>query len=154
MIPPARRRYHSPLRWTQSCHLIVVQGENNVHEFAIVQSLIAAATTEATRARATRITKLVCRIGSLRQVDDRLMQEAFEIARAETLCAESELVVEKVAMRAFCANCRDRFPVQDWDWRCPACGQEGEASSGGDELELVSIDAEVPDGDNRPEEHL
>ncbi|MFH1418944.1 MAG: hydrogenase maturation nickel metallochaperone HypA [Planctomycetota bacterium] len=125
-----------------------------MHEFAIAQSLIAAATAEGERARATRITKLVCRIGSLRQVDDWLIREAFEIARADTLCAESELVVEKVAMQAFCTDCRDHFAVQDWDWRCPACGKEGEAPSGGDELELVSIDAEVPDGDNGPEERL
>ncbi len=125
-----------------------------MHEFAIAQSLIAAASIEAEQAGATRITRLVCRIGTLRQVDDCLMQEAFEIARADTLCAKTKLVIEKVAMQAFCPGCQVRFPVQDWDWRCPTCGKEGDSTSGGDELELVSIDAEVPDGNHRPEKHL
>lgn len=119
-----------------------------MHEFSIVQSLLSVAEQEARRAAATKVTKMTCRIGSMRHVDDLLLCEAFEMARADTICAECELVVEKTRMLARCPRCDVRFPVDNWDWACPTCGEIGVDATGGDELELLSIEAEVPDGDH------
>ncbi len=119
-----------------------------MHEFSIVQSLLGAAETEARRAGATKVTRMTCRIGTMRHVDDVLLREAFEMARADTICAECELVVEKTRMFARCPNCDVRFSVDNWDWACTACGAIGVDPSGGDELDLVSMEAEVPDGDH------
>jgi hydrogenase nickel incorporation protein HypA/HybF len=125
-----------------------------MHEFSIAQSLISAVVSEARRAGAERVNRVVCRIGALRMVDDLLMQEAFSFARDGTICADCELVVERTYMEAYCPGCRNRFPVRDWQWHCPDCGAEGEDPRGGDELELVSLDVEVQDGDYRPEERI
>jgi hydrogenase nickel insertion protein HypA len=114
-----------------------------MHELAIAQSLIDIASAEAHRAHATRVTRLNCRIGVLRQVEGDLLRDAFEIAREGTPCAQAELCVEQLPWRAFCPNCRAEFPIADWHWNCPVCEAEGEPRSGGDELELVSIEAEV-----------
>ena len=116
-----------------------------MHEFSIAQALVDAAVEEARRAGAQRVNKLTCRIGALRQVNDWLMQEAFGIARTDTLCADAELVIEKTYLRATCPRCRVTFAVRDWDWTCPTCGALGENPAGGDELELLSLEAEVPD---------
>jgi hydrogenase nickel incorporation protein HypA/HybF len=116
-----------------------------VHEFSIAQALVEAAVEEARRAGAMRVNKLNCRIGTLRQVNDWLMQEAFGIARADTLCAEAVLVIKKTYLRATCPQCRVAFAVRDWDWTCPTCGSLGADPAGGDELELLSLEAEVPD---------
>ena len=125
-----------------------------MHEFSIVQSLLEGADCEARRAGATRITRLLCRIGSLRMVDDWLLQEAFKIARVNTMCRDADLVVEKTFMQASCPRCGVRFPVRDWDWSCPTCSTQGVDPAGGDELELISLEAEVPDADRSAQERL
>ena len=116
-----------------------------MHEFAIAHSLVEAATTEARRAGAHRVTCLRCRIGVMRQVEEALLSEAFALARAGGICEEAELDVEKVPMRAQCPKCDAEYAVRDWVWTCPSCGAEAVGISGGDELELVSIDVEVHD---------
>ncbi len=115
-----------------------------VHEFAVAQSLIEVATEAAARAGAARVTRLHCRIGALRQVDEWLLREAFEMARAGTTCDAAELCVEKTHLRLRCPACRAGFELHDWDWSCPRCGAEGIDPAGGDELELVRLEAEVP----------
>jgi len=123
-----------------------------VHELSIAQSLIEVATREAERVGAVRATRLVCRIGALRQVDDVLLQEAFRIARQGTMCQEGSLSIEKTYVQALCPRCDARFPVRNWEWDCPACGTEGLDPIGGDELELITIEAEMPDEDRCPAE--
>ncbi len=118
-----------------------------MHQFAVAQSLIEAATAEAARLEAVRVTRLSCRIGAMRQIDGWLMNEAFAIAAAGTICASAALSIEKTYMQATCRACRRRFPIRDWIWTCPTCGAEGENPTGGDELALVSLDADVADMD-------
>jgi len=123
-----------------------------VHELSIAQSLIEVAIREADCVGAVRVTTLVCRIGALRQVDEVILQEAFRIARRGTICQEGSLSIEKTYVQALCPRCDTRFPVRNWEWRCPGCGTEGLDPIGGDELDLITIEVEIPDEDRRPAE--
>jgi len=113
-----------------------------MHEFSIVQSILDVARTEAERAGAACVLHLYCRIGNLRQVNDELITEAFELLRPGTICDGAELHIEKTYLRARCAACGKAFDVRDWSWNCPDCGGQGRSLGGGDELELTSIEAE------------
>ncbi len=112
-----------------------------MHELAIARSLIDLASRHAAAAGAGRVFRLRCRIGAMRQIDDAFMQGAFEAARVGTACADAELLIDKPPMQARCQACHKIFVVRDWHWTCPSCSGEGELLEGGDELELVSIDA-------------
>ena len=109
--------------------------------------MVDAACAEAKRVGASRVRRLICRIGALRQVDDWLMQQAFDSLKTGTLCADGDLSIEKTYLQARCPRCRERFNVRGWEWHCPVCGSMVDGAGGGDELELVSIEAELPDGD-------
>lgn len=111
----------------------------------MVEALITAAEVEARRVGAARVTRLTCRIGALRQIDGDLLREAFELARAGTVCADAEVTIERTHLLADCPRCAVRFPVVDWQWSCPTCGTGGVNGVGGDELDLVSLEAEVRD---------
>jgi hydrogenase nickel incorporation protein HypA/HybF len=115
-----------------------------MHELSIALSLIELASEHARRAGAGRITRLNCRVGALLQIEDDLLRDAFEAARPGTPCEAAELSIEKAPLRAQCPRCRRSFVVKDWDWNCPICRAEGEPLDGGDELELVSIEAPAP----------
>lgn len=114
-----------------------------MHEVAIAQALVEVASAEAARAGAARVTRVTCRIGALCQVEEHMLALAFEAARRGTRCAAASVRIEKSPLRARCPACGGDFVIQRWDWICPACGGEGVVQPGGDELELVSIDAEV-----------
>ncbi|MEP0847127.1 MAG: hydrogenase maturation nickel metallochaperone HypA [Phycisphaerae bacterium] len=114
-----------------------------MHELAIAQALVEMASAEAARAGAARVTRVTCRIGALCQVEEAMLTLAFESARIGTPCANARVRVEKSPLRARCRTCERDFDVLSWDWNCPACGGDGLVQPGGDELELVSIDAEV-----------
>jgi hydrogenase nickel incorporation protein HypA/HybF len=114
-----------------------------MHEFSIVRSLLDVAVAEADRAGAKRVLRIDCRIGALRQIDDGLMSEAFNILRDGTICAEADLRIEKTYMRASCPRCERDFDVRGWNWCCPQCGMEGTLVGGGDELDIVAIEAET-----------
>lgn len=115
-----------------------------MHEFSVAQSLIETATAAAVGIGAVRVTRLSCRIGAMRQIDHWLMNEAFAAAAAGTICESATLCIERSYTQANCPACMRRFPIRDWRWACPTCGAEGEDLSGGDELELVSVDADRP----------
>lgn len=118
-----------------------------MHEFAVAQSLVETASVEARRAGAQRVTVIHCRIGVLRQVNSDLLNEAFSLARQGTLCEAAELRIDKAYVRASCRRCDHEYTVRDWEWGCPKCGAEAAELTGGDELLLVSIEADVTDED-------
>ena len=116
-----------------------------MHELSVAQALVETASRELERAGAVRAVKLVCRVGDLCHIDDTLLREAFEVAATGSPCAGAELVVERCYLQARCPACQRVFAVRQWNWLCPACGAEGRLLGGGDELTLLSIEAEQPE---------
>lgn len=130
-----------------------------MHEFAVARNLVEVAVDEAGRAGARRVTRVHCRIGPLRQLETALLREAFDAAAAETLCAGAVLEIARTPMMARCAACRHAFSVDGGGWACPCCGAPDATLTGGDELELVSLEAQVddqeaPDEDRCPSKRL
>jgi hydrogenase nickel incorporation protein HypA/HybF len=114
-----------------------------MHELTVARCLVEAACREARRHHARSVRRLRCRIGALRQVDHWMLQEAFEVAALGTPCETGRLVIEKVDLTALCPTCNTRFPINTGGWQCPSCGSDGDDFTGGDELELTSIDVEL-----------
>lgn len=114
-----------------------------MHEIGLATSIVEQAQQAARKHGAGRIRSVRCRIGALRQIDDELLRAAFSAASADSACASASLEILRVPMRACCTGCRHEFPVVNWDWTCPACELPNATLSGGDELELVSLEAEA-----------
>lgn len=114
-----------------------------MHELGIATELVELACSAARQAGACAVDRVFCRVGALRQVEPDLLREAFAAARSGTLCDRADLSVETLPLRARCPDCRTEFAVAGWDWHCPCCGTDGDLLSQGDELELVSIEAQV-----------
>ena len=112
-----------------------------VHELTIAEALVNTAAQEAKRAGATSVGKLICRIGVLRQVDDWTLTNAFEIASCGTICQGAELSIEKTFMHVYCPHCALHSTVNDWERLCPSCGSVTQYYGGGDELDLITIEA-------------
>jgi hydrogenase nickel incorporation protein HypA/HybF len=103
-----------------------------MHEYSVARNLVEIACEEAERASAIRINRVSVRIGAMRMIDARLIQEAWVIACEGTLCEDARLVVETCAPQVTCRDCGHISDLKDWDEECPACGSDSGRVTGGD----------------------
>lgn len=114
-----------------------------MHEISIARSILENSVNTARRMGFSRVTAVRFRVGVLRQVDTYLLQEAFDAARQGTICKDAVLCVEQSPLIAACEICGKSFDVIECNWVCPQCGGADMGLHGGEELELVSINAEM-----------
>jgi len=112
-----------------------------MHEYSIVQALLARVEREARAHDATRVHRVKVRIGELAGVESDLLQSAFDLARQATLCEAAELEVVSSAAIWECPNCRTTLPKGSV-LRCSDCDGPARLSSG-DEILLERIEMEA-----------
>lgn len=133
-----------------------------MHELAICQSLLAQVETIAlTHGRPprtpggipepARVETIQVSVGPLSGVEPKLLAQAFTIARAGTIAAEAELVLEVPPIRVHCNACGAESDATPTKLVCAGCGEWRTRVIAGDELVLTSValtnsDADAPEG--------
>lgn len=112
-----------------------------MHEMSIAVSLIEIAEKQANAAGSTKINRLDVEIGSLAGVEIDALEFCYESARKGTLCAEAELVVERIAGLGRCNACETEAEVDFFVALCPACSGALEIVRGR-ELRLRSLNVD------------
>jgi hydrogenase nickel incorporation protein HypA/HybF len=113
-----------------------------VHEYSIVEALLARVDAEARARGATAVHRLRVRIGELSGVEIDLLATAFATFRDRTICAHADLDVTPVAAVWTCPVCGGRIE-RDSMLRCAPCGVPARLAEG-DEILLDRIEMEVP----------
>jgi hydrogenase nickel incorporation protein HypA/HybF len=114
-----------------------------MHEYSIIQALLARVDREARARKATSVHRLHLRIGELSGVEIELLTRAFETFRERSLCAGAEMDVQPVAAEWTCPGCGESI-ARGAILRCRACGLPARLVRG-DEIVLDRIEMEVPD---------
>jgi hydrogenase nickel incorporation protein HypA/HybF len=113
-----------------------------MHELSIALSMIEQVEQQAA-AQGGGVRSIQVKIGELSGVDVEALRFAWEIARAGTALAASELVIERVPLRVRCPQCgRTRTPEMQ-AIACPDCAEAEQEILAGRELELVSLEVEA-----------
>lgn len=89
---------------------------------------------------ARRISAITLRVGSLAGVEIEALRLAHTVVMADTIAADSRLVIEVVAAECFCAACGQPFPARDGCCDCPRCGRISRELLRGKELQLASLE--------------
>jgi hydrogenase nickel incorporation protein HypA/HybF len=111
-----------------------------VHELSIALGILDVAEEEAER-HDGRVAAVHLRIGPLSGVVREALASAFDLAREGTTLAEAELVVQEVAVVAYCPACEAEVtPSTTWELRCPVCDGPTPVIVRGDELEVVGLE--------------
>jgi hydrogenase nickel insertion protein HypA len=113
-----------------------------MHEYSIVQALMARVDVEARARRATAVHRLSVRIGELSGIEVELLTTAFEMFRERTICDGAELDVQLIAARWECPRCGHAIG-RGHLLTCPACALPARLAAG-DEIMLDRIEMEVP----------
>ena len=116
-----------------------------MHEMSIVAGVLDAAQASAVDAGAERVTKITLRIGDMTEVIDEALEFAFEALTENTIFEGAELAVEKVHPRSICLECFNEFDHDRFHRTCPECGSYETQLLAGRELEIESIEVDIPD---------
>jgi hydrogenase nickel incorporation protein HypA/HybF len=103
--------------------IAATRAEWDMHEAAIVQSVIEIAETEARRCGASNVSRIKLKIGEFRGVVTEALEFAFAVLRKGTLAAEADLEIETVRLRVECGDCGPvDCSLSDFNLLCPQCG--------------------------------
>ncbi len=93
---------------------------------------------------ATRVSRIVLRIGTLAGVDEDALRFAYEALAPSSIAAGAVLEIETVPARAHCAACGTDFGAgRGFIFTCPACGGFSGDIRAGRELGIARL--EFPD---------
>lgn len=112
-----------------------------MHEYSIVQALLARVERECLSHHAIRVHRLHVRIGSLSGVEPDLLASAFAAFKERTYCESAELSIERVAERWACPSC-DGVREPRSSLVCMRCALPLRLVAG-DEIVLQRIEMEV-----------
>ena len=113
-----------------------------MHEYSIVEALLARVDAEARARGATAVHRLTVRIGELSGVEIDLLATAFATFRDRTICAGADLDVMPVAAVWTCPVCSGEIERGSM-LHCANCRVPARLSQG-DEILLDRIEMEVP----------
>lgn len=117
-----------------------------MHELSIAFSLVELASQSAAEAGATRVRAVHLRLGTLSGVVRGALEFSYEIAAEGTILAGSTLVVKELPVTVYCPECaREVELVSIQRFRCPLCDTLTGDIRQGRELEIESIEVDLPE---------
>lgn len=111
-----------------------------MHEVSLMEQTLAIAVAQAQNHGASKIHRLVLRVGQQSGVVADALSFAFEVVKENTMASEALLVIEEVPVTVHCQACQQNFQPRDWIYRCPECGQISQTLVDGKQLELASLE--------------
>lgn len=113
-----------------------------MHEYSIVQSLINSCEENAAKNKATKITKVVIKIGVMSGVEPELLRTAFETFKEETICEEAELIINIQAIIIKCNDCLSETILEGIEYYCPKCKSANLKVLDGEDMYLMQLELE------------
>ena len=118
-----------------------------MHEYSIVEVVLDSVIPAAEKAGADRIVCVRLRVGDMTEV----VQESLDFMWG--ICCEQRgpmvegcrLEVEYVYPRSACLKCGHEFEHDRFHLKCPECGSASTMLLSGRELEIASMDVDIPD---------
>jgi hydrogenase nickel incorporation protein HypA/HybF len=111
-----------------------------VHELSVCQALIAQVELIAAQHAASGVKSVRVRLGPLSGVEAQLLQDAYPIACAGSVAAESVLVIDLAPLKVKCATCGAETEASPNRLLCGKCGDYHTQLVSGDEMLLMSVE--------------
>lgn len=116
-----------------------------MHEMGIISGVLDAVNTSAADAGANRVLSVNLRIGVMTEAIADALEFAFEALSEGTISEGAALAIEWVSPRSLCLECSSEFDHDRFHRQCPECGSYETTLLAGRELEIVSIEVDLPD---------
>jgi hydrogenase nickel incorporation protein HypA/HybF len=131
-------------KFQQSHYLLTIKLYNTpVHELSVTENILEIALRHASRANASRVTKVYLIIGRLSSIVDDSVQFYWDMISKGTLCAGASLHFERIPARLACENCGTSYTLVRELMACPSCGGVEVRVLSGDEFRVASIEIDT-----------
>ena len=112
-----------------------------MHEFSIVSSLLDMCEDNARANDATKVTKVIVKIGKLSGVEPHLLETAFNTFKEKTMCDGAEFIMNIQPLVVRCIKCKEENTLDKNNFECPTCKGEVQVIDGED-MYLMSLEME------------
>lgn len=117
-----------------------------MHELGIMTSVMDAARTAAEDAGATRLIGVTLSVGEMTEAIEDALQFAFEaLCEGEPFFEGATLTVNMIAPKSCCLECGCEFAHDRFHMFCPECDSFATELICGRELNIDSIEVDLPD---------
>lgn len=119
-----------------------------MHELGIMTGVMDSALASAQEAGATKVLTITLRIGRMTEAIEDALQFAFDAVKEGTIAQDAVLEVIMVEPRSICLSCGTEYDHDRFNMLCPECESPFTQLMQGKELEIASIEVELPDEDD------
>ncbi len=119
-----------------------------MHELGIMTGVLDAVETSAKQAGATRVLKVSLSVGEMTEAIEDALRFAFEALSEQqehALCADAELEITMIRPRSRCLECGAEYEHDRFHMLCLECGSFATELVAGRELQIDSIEVDIPD---------
>lgn len=120
-----------------------------MHELGIMTGVMDAVQEAATNAGADKVLKVSLSVGVMTEAIEDALEFAFEALSEGTMCEGAELQITMVQPRSVCLDCGTEFEHDRFHMLCPNCGGFATKLIAGREMQIDSVDVDIPDDDER-----
>lgn len=105
----------------------------------------------AKNAGAATVLKINLSVGVMTEAIEDALRFAFEALSEGTICEGAELEITMVQPRSECLECGTEYEHDRLHMLCPECGSFATKLLAGKELQIDSIEVDIPDGEESDE---
>jgi len=111
-----------------------------MHEYSVVQALLNQCEEVAAQNDATKVTKVITKIGVMSGIETHLLQTAFDTFKEGTICAEAEFIQNVQKLKLECKECGNVFEVDEVRYFCHKCESLRVKVLDGEDMYLMSLE--------------
>jgi hydrogenase nickel insertion protein HypA len=111
-----------------------------MHEYSVVQSLLNQCEEQAKEHNASKITKVVCKIGVMSGIEPHLLQVAFDTFKEKTLCDGAEFIINIQKLKLECRDCSYIYEEDEIRYFCQKCESLKVKVIDGEDMYLMSLE--------------
>lgn len=113
-----------------------------MHEVSVVLELLKIIKENIKTYKLRKINKITVKVGEFTCIEENALKFAFKNLSKDTICQNSQLIIQKIKASAYCDNCKQNFSISYTDKLCPKCNRFSNNIVTGYELILESIEGE------------
>lgn len=116
-----------------------------MHELGIMSGVMDVVEKSARDAKADKVIKVTLSVGVMTEAMEDALRFAYEALAEGTIAQDSELEVIMVQPRSRCEDCEAEYEHDRFHMSCPTCGSYSTTLLAGKELQIDSIEVDIPD---------
>jgi hydrogenase nickel insertion protein HypA len=113
-----------------------------MHEYSVVQALLEQIEDIAEQNDASKVTKIIVKIGVMSGIEAHLLEIAFNTFKEKTICDGAEFVMNIQPLKIRCNSCETKSELEKIHYCCQKCQSTDVEVIDGEDMFLMSLEME------------